>query len=155
MNAQFALDNAIIPALKLLPAYLDTHKARVMLLAIGHQESAFTARRQMGNGPARGFWQFEKGGGVKGVCQHHASLELARLLCRDRDCNFDICPIWVQLEHDDVLAAGFARLLLLTDPKPLPEDEGGGWSYYMRNWRPGKPRPNEWHESWRIANEVA
>lgn len=62
---------AIEPALRLLPPAMDTVKARVMLLAIGLQESAFAARRQAGNGPARGFWQFELGtpqsrGGVWG-----------------------------------------------------------------------------------------
>ena len=45
------------PAAKLLPG-MDSAKARVMLLAIGLQESRFEHRRQIG-GPARGFWQFE------------------------------------------------------------------------------------------------
>lgn len=153
MNARYILDNAIKPALALLPPYLNTPKAIVMMLATGYQESKFTARRQMGDGPARGFWQFEKGGGVKGVCQHRATGELARLLCRERDVSFDPLPIWVELEHDDVLAAGFARLLLLSDPKPLPDEEGAGWEYYLRCWRPGKPRPAEWADSWAFAQE--
>lgn len=52
------------PALKLLPS-MDSVRARMMLLAIGLQESRFEHRRQLGNGPARGFWQFESGGGVR------------------------------------------------------------------------------------------
>ena len=37
--------------------------ADVLLLAIGLQESRFEHRQQIG-GPARSFWQFERGGGV-------------------------------------------------------------------------------------------
>lgn len=156
MNIKFALDNAITPALKLLPGYLDTQKARVMMVAIGYQESKFKVRRQYGNGPATGFWQFEQGGGVKGVWSHSASTELARLICRARDCRFEPKAIWVQLESDDILAASFARLLLLTDPKALPEvdAEGPAWGYYLRTWRPGKPRPDEWAEAHRLAREA-
>jgi len=49
------MEKAILPALAILPAKMDTPQARVMLLAIGLQESEFAHRRQMGNGPARGF----------------------------------------------------------------------------------------------------
>lgn len=50
------------------------------------------------------------------------------------------------LEHDDVLAAAFARLLLWTDPFRLPtkSDAAGGWDLYLRTWRPGKPHPARW-----------
>lgn len=43
------------------------------------------------------------------------------------------------LEVDDVLAAGFARLLLWTDPHRLPAvgDVEGAWQLYLRTWRPG------------------
>jgi hypothetical protein len=156
MQAKFALDHVIAPALKMLPAFLDTPKARVMLLATGLQESRFIRRRQMGDGPARGFWQFEQGGGVKGVCTHSASTELARQIVHARDCEFSPRAIWAQLEHDDILAAVFARLLLLTDPKALPalDDEGGAWAYYLRNWRPGKPHPEDWDEHHLAARKL-
>ena len=78
------LRTAINPALGMLPAKMDTDAARVMLLAIGLQESRFEHRRQMGNGPARGFWQFEKGGGVKGCVQHPSSAHHLRQLCAAR-----------------------------------------------------------------------
>lgn len=145
-----ALELAIVPALALLGKHMDTPAARVMLLAIGLQESKFEHRCQLTNdpdvkGPARGFWQFEQGG-VRGVWKHHASGDLLRQLCRARDCPFDPVPIWEQIENDDVLAAGLARLLLFTDPFPLPKPEQSdkAWSYYVRNWRPGKPHPKTW-----------
>lgn len=151
------VDTVIEPALRLLPPRLDTPKARVLLMAIGLQESRFEHRYQVltggGKGPARGFWQFEEGtkasrGGVCGVFMHSATTELLRLLCRDQDCSFDPRAIWSAIETDDLLAAGLARLMLLTNPAALPEVGEGdaAWDYYLTTWRPGKPRPDSWPE---------
>jgi hypothetical protein len=142
---------AIDPALQLLPKKFDSREARTLMLAIGLQESRFEYRRQLGNGPARGFWQFEEGtrasrGGVWGVYLHSASADLLRQLGHDRDVSFDPHAIWAALEQDDVLAAGVARLMLFTNPKPLPAigDADGAWAYYLNTWRPGKPHPETW-----------
>jgi hypothetical protein len=150
----------IDPALALLPKNMDSPMARVMLLAIGLQESRFEHRYQVTNepgvkGPARGFWQFEKGG-VRGVWRHHASAEPLRLLCRERECPLDPTAIWQQIETDDVLAAGVARLLLWTDPFPLPtpDQSDKAWTYYERNWRPGKPHPEFWANNFAAATAV-
>lgn len=149
------VETALNPAMKLLPPNLDSKEARVLILAIGLQESRFEARFQLlnggGKGPARGFTQFELGtreskGGVWGVYLHSATTELLRQLCRDRDCNFDPRAIWARLEYDDVLALGIARLLLLTNPKPLPAVDAAdaAWDYYLATWRPGQPKPGTW-----------
>ena len=143
---------AINPALALLPGGMDTPRARVLLQAIGLQESRFECRRQLGNGPARGFWQFEQGtraskGGVWGVYLHPASAGFLRQLCVARGVQHSPTDIWRAIEHDDVLAAGLARLLLWTDALPLPAlgDEAGAWDLYARRcWRPGKPHPETW-----------
>lgn len=137
--------NAIRPAMTRLGLGLTT-QAHVMLLTIGLQESRFLYRRQLGNGPATGWWQFERGGGVKGVLQHPTSAPFAKLLCEGRGVTPDAPSAWAALERDDVLAAGFARLLLLTDPRPLPAvtDAQGAWDCYVRNWRPGKPHRATW-----------
>lgn len=149
------IDDAIRPALELL-GLRDTPEARVMLLAIGLQESRFEHRRQIG-GPARGFWQFERGGGVVGVLTHAASAQRAAALCAARGVDATPAAVYPALEQDDVLAAGFARLLLLTDPKPLPAvgDVDGAWAYYLRNWRPGKPHPKTWPALYARAVEAA
>ena len=65
MTLDQIMDDAVRPAMALLPARMDTPEADCMLLAIGLQESRFVHRRQIG-GPARGFWQFEKGTRVIG-----------------------------------------------------------------------------------------
>ncbi|MFC0669487.1 Arm DNA-binding domain-containing protein [Azotobacter chroococcum] len=54
--------------------------------------------------------------------------------------------VYAALEHDDILAAAFARLLLWTDPAPLPAvgEVAKSWDLYVRTWRPGKPHRNRW-----------
>lgn len=132
--------------------------AQQLMLTIAMQESAIEHRVQViasGNpGPARGWWQFERGGGVAGVMSHPASAGLARELCAALHVPFHPHDIWRCLEGHDTLAVGFARLLLWTDPRPLPTDHSGGWDYYLRNWRPGKPHPAKWPRYWRQAEEA-
>ncbi|WP_454703469.1 hypothetical protein [Achromobacter pestifer] len=145
MNLSDINQTAISPALALLPTKMDSPAARVMLLAIGLQESRFQHRRQI-NGPARGFWQFEQGGGVLGVLTHAASAALARQVCEARGVAPTTAAVYGRLENDDVLAAAFARLLLWTDAARLPavDDKDSAWALYLRTWRPGKPHPNTW-----------
>lgn len=145
-------------ALALLPRQMDTPQARVMVTAICLQESGLIHRRQMGNGPARGYPQFELGtrasrGGVWGLYLHDASRFWLDHLCAARGVQFLPESIWRALETDDVLAAGVARLMLFTDPKRLPatDDIDGAWGLYLRVWRPGKPRPETWPENHRQA----
>lgn len=140
-------------AFALLPDRMDTPEARCMLLTIGLQESRFLYRRQMNMGPAMGFWQFEKGGGVRGVLNHPASKAHVLQLCEARGCQPIVENIWQQLETDDVFAAGIARLLLWTDPKALPavDDFDASWALYLRVWRPGKPHPETWADYRRQA----
>lgn len=150
MPLQSVLHTAVMPALRLLPQGMDTAGARVMLLAIGLQESGLRYRFQLVSGkpgqkgPARGLWQFERGtsaslGGVWGVWMHPASRRWLRQLCPERRVKMDPGVIHETLERDDVLAAGVARLLLWTDPQALPsiDDEPQAWSLYLRTWRPG------------------
>ncbi|MDE4917788.1 hypothetical protein ACUXAV_005132 [Cupriavidus metallidurans] len=142
---------AMDPALAILPAAMDSPQARVMLISICLQESGLIHRKQMGNGPARGLPQFELGtrqsrGGVWGVYLHDASRFWLDKLCASRGVQFLPESIWREMETDDVLAVGVARLLLFTDPKRLPavDDADGSWGLYLRTWRPGKPRPDTW-----------
>lgn len=137
-------------AMALLPAPMDSPAARVMLLAIGLQESRFEHRYQVldggGKGPARGYWQFERGGGCAGVLRHAASRYWMHSVCKVRGCDPTPRALWLAIEHDDVLAAAAARLLLFTDPKRLPVvgDQAGALALYLRVWRPGKPHPSTW-----------
>lgn len=149
------LAEAINPALDLLPAKMRTDEARCLLLAVGRQESGFRAREQDG-GPARGLWQFERNG-VLGVMHNTASAEYLHRLIQDCDVRYGSTPIMDALETDDILAAGIARLLLWTDPWPLPRigDEEAAWELYaVHLWRPGKPDRQRWHDSYTQAKET-
>ena len=146
----------VIPAgMALLPKACDSPAARAMLIAIALQESRLAHRWQVlqggGKGPARGLLQFEQGtrasrGGVWGVYLHKTSASLLAHVCHARGVALEPGAIWRALETDDVLAVAVARLLLLTDPYPLPElaDPRGAWNLYMRTWRPGRPHPSTW-----------
>ena len=149
--------SAIDAAFALLPDRMDTRAARVALIAIGLQESGLKDRCQKlqngGRGPAHGLWQFERTGGVLGVLTHGTTRRYSFDACKARGIAADSSAVWIALEHDDVLAAVFARLLLWSDAKPLPavDDVEGMWrAYALRTWRPGKPH----HETW-AANHAA
>lgn len=136
-----ALQELIPPAMDLQPARMRSDRSDALLLAISLQESALADRRQGPDhrpGPARGLLQFEITG-VRGVMQHHASRELLRQVCAARNVPFDARSIHLRLEHDDVLAFAMGRLLLWTDPRPLPPLGAldAAFDCYARNWRPG------------------
>lgn len=162
------MQNAISVGLKHLPASMDTPSARAMLYAIALQESAGIHRWQIVNpshpermGPARGFWQFELGGGVLGVLTHVSSKPHAKNLCEHYMLNPVAYQVYALLHRPayDGLAAGFARLLLWTDAQALPEPEldqtDTAWDYYLRVWRPGKPHRSTWDECFRQGVEYA
>jgi hypothetical protein len=134
--------SAVIPAaLKFLPPRLDSFEARAMLVAIGLQESRFEHRRQI-QGPARGFWQFESAGGVYGVLTHPATKPLITPVLHALRYSPNEC--YYAIEHNDTLAAVFARLLLFSHPKALPDNASDAWRYYLDTWRPGRPHPETW-----------
>lgn len=155
------------------PAGYDVIPARLLLLTIGLQESRFTSRRQLiskivadrkvlvPEGPAIGFWQFEMGnavskGGVWGVLNHFRVGPIAKQFCRQLGIAADPKTVWLAMEANDVLAAGFARLLLLADAQALPKvgDVEGAWKCYAeRTWRPGKPHRETWTEFYNEARK--
>ena len=156
MDMHTLMTTAIEPALKLLAKFgvKSDERAEHLLLAIAKQESGLVTRWQTG-GPAHGFWQFEIGG-IRGVYNHPVSGPILRNVCKSLVIPFDIIAIYNALPHNDVLAACVARLLLLTDPKPLPADDQAeaAWDYYERNWRPGKPHEASWAANWELGSEA-
>lgn len=160
MKLNEVVKDVLTPMYKILGSKYESKLATLMLLSIGLQESKFQSRQQIiskngklvPEGPAVSFWQFEKGGGVKGVMTHIVSQGACRALCKARGVAFDAGAIWEAMKSDDILGAGMARLLLYTDPFALPkvDDDASAWELYVRVWRPGKPHPETWP-----ANHVA
>lgn len=151
----------ILPAaFDVLPPVMASTPAEAMLIAIALQESKCAARHQGGKGPARGFWQFETGG-IAGVQKHRSTAVCTRGVLAAL-CYSPTLPapeVRLAIEHNDVLACAFARLLLWTLPMPLPatrDDGDRGWAQYIDGWRPGKPRPNTWpgnySRAWNAVN---
>ena len=154
MTPELFLRIAIEPALALLPPRMDTPAARAMILAICLQESAGLKHRRQVLGPARGFPQFEVGG-IRGILGHKASkAHLANALeALAYPVTNDATVPYVAIEHNDVLAAVCARLLLWTLPTPLPcpDTPAEAYEQYIKAWRPGRPHPETWAEYYRSA----
>lgn len=152
MTTPAYLASVVIPAAyRLLPPACASPEATRMLMAIAQQESQCCARRQYRNGPARGFWQFEKGGGVQGTLSHPASAPHVARVLETLQLPALALPVWEALEHNDILAACIARLYLWTDSRPLPTDQERGWQIYRSVWRPGKPHAHTWPAAWRLG----
>ncbi len=123
-------------------------QSRLLLLVTAGQESDWSSRRQIvAPGvppPARGFWQCEKGGAVIDVMARCPTQ--LRAICAYLSIPYDIESIFEALAWNDLLALAIARLEYWLDPRVLPAigDVDGGWAYYIRNWRPGAPRPKDW-----------
>lgn len=151
------LASQVIPsAFALLPSAMASREAAALLIAIAAQESNAIHRRQHGDGPARGLWQFERPGGVRGVLRHEAVRGAVRAVLHALGYPVSERAVHLALERDDVLAACLARCLLWTLPGALPgaDEPDRGWSQYLKAWRPGKPRPETWAEHFRLAWSV-
>jgi len=149
---QTVLAKVIVPALGLLPAHMDTPEARVMLLAIGAQESGYRTRVQDAGGPARGLWQCEAP--IFGLLlSNPASSATVRALCASRAIAAWPTDMYLAVASDDIFAAAIARLILWCDPHPLPAlgDADDAWLCYQKVWGPGKPRPEDWPANYSAA----
>lgn len=164
MTPQRLYQTAIRPALDELahmgPKPIEsTPQAARFMLAIALQETGLRNRRQVvaggaEAGPAASFWQFEQGGGVKGVLTHPSSAARMAAICEAYNVQATTAGLWEAMRYQDIVAAAAARLLLFTYPKALPATEAEGWALYTAIWRPGKPHPETWPAAWKLATET-
>ena len=140
----------VVPTLEWLGRPFDSVEARVLLLAIGMQETRFEERDQGDSaieGPALGFWQFEK----PAVADFFAR---GTVLLRSRAgmlmADLPATPIaaWHAIgQGADHLACILARDLLwrgVRSPLPALGDIDGAYAQYLKAWRPGKPSRDRW-----------
>jgi len=155
MDIELFIRFSLSPAMSLLPTSMDSLAAKKILIAIALQESNLNYRRQIG-GPARGFFMFEQGGGVLGVLTHQASKPHIQRVLTSLDYSPDSDPseCYAAIEHNDILACCFARLLLWTDPSNIPTEIKGAWELYLRTWRPGRPHPEKWASNYNAAMDA-
>lgn len=152
---------AILPGVPCVSPDNSEHSwpLHVLMCAISGTESAWTARVQSGNGPAHGLFQFERAG-VSAVYYNRVAGPLLRRALQTgaydlRDWGHGPSDIWYCLREPaaDSLAVLVARLNLFSDPRALPAlpDQSGMFAYYTHNWRPGKPSPERFWESYTMA----
>ena len=156
---EIVVDHIIPAAYAVLPPIMNSPNATAMVLACGLQETKFRDRRQIGGGPGRGFWQFERGGGVKGIVTHPDTrdyLRAALVALRYEKAIGQTLMIYQALEHNDVLAAVMARLNLWWLPSALPkrDDVDGSWSQYIKAWNPGAPHRSTWDNHYALAHSI-
>jgi hypothetical protein len=158
MTPQRLLKTGIIPALADLEqqGIPDSVDARRFLLAIAMQESGLAHRRQVSTGggeggPGASFWQFEQGGGCKGVLTHKSVAARMVRACDDNNVFSTPQGLWEAMRYNDIVAATAARLLIYTLPSGLPKTAEDGWRQYIAAWRPGKPHEDTWGINWGLA----
>lgn len=139
---------AIGPAMEWLGPKYDGPGVRLQMLTTALQESRLEHRRQLGNGPAKSFYQMERTGMVRGLLRHPSQRiqSMTVVACTWRGVKAEEMAVWDAIEHDDILASTLARLGYWADPLPLPPigNVDAAWLCYLRNWRPGKPHPATW-----------
>jgi hypothetical protein len=141
--------------LKRVSGIWSDDRARVLLVAIAGQESGMKSRRQS-PGPARGWFQFEEAGGVAGVLKNPLTSAPAQNICAQLDIPPDVATVYEAIAWSDALSVAFARLLVWSDPAELPVvgERDRAWQYYIRNWRPGRARPESWSDRYAVAVET-
>ena len=124
------LHSFLLPACKpLFPEHLMDSNAQAMMLTIGLQESDLKHRQQLIgrnrnwwqsiNGPATGFWQFEKIG-IKGVIEHRTAGPMFKTVCDLLGYPTNVNVIHKAVINNDILAVALARCLLWMVPEKLP-----------------------------------
>jgi hypothetical protein len=109
----------------------------VLLLAIAIQESDLKHRVQWPSGPARSWWQIERSTAIDCCTRRKPAAKLCAEIGRD-------------YEHSDLAACAIAAGILRITRGKLPAvgDQDGAWEYYLKAWRPGKPRPEQWQKAY-------
>lgn len=161
MTPKGLLTQIIEPSLGVLSVFVDKKvdiasiEAKLLLIAIGIQESGLTARRQFGHGPARSWWQIEELTALDTI-QRWRPLK-AYLTYLEIPIPIHTATLFgYVLQYSEYAACGIARGILALDPSPLPTvgDLSGAWETYRRCWRPGKPRLEKWDSSYQLALEA-
>lgn len=151
MTPKLLLDLVVRPTLAALAKRTGvprwhTPEAECLLLAIAIQESNLAARRQTPRGPARSWWQIEP----------PTALDVwSRCVPVERFLH-DMLAHHNTMEYCDAAACAVARGILWLDPAELPElgEVLLARDYYLRCWRPGKPRLERWPEGYSAAMDA-
>ena len=155
MTPDLFLTQALVPGLSWLTTVIGNKpgagpwqndaRGRLILCAISGQESNWADVQQGGNGPGRGYFQFELETCGE-LLINPASQTMAIKVCNALKVIPQEDYVYTALLHYQNLQVAFARLDLWCDASPLPPygDEMAAWQTYLRVWRPGKPSLERW-----------
>jgi hypothetical protein len=133
---------------------LHSTAAEQLLLGTAMQESDLVYRRQLGNGPARGFFQMEPATHNDiwdNFLKYKTELadKVANLLSDPDTDKID------ELENNDRYACAMARVHYLRVPKPLPpaDDIAAMANYWKQHYNTplGAGKPSEFIAKWKKA----
>ena len=139
-------------AMALLPAHLTCAESKAMLIAIAMQSSQFSFRREL-MGHDRSFWALGAQTHIKVVAEHELTRGPIAAVCDALCYDTSVFSAYMAVEHNDILACAYARLLLSLVPGKLPSRDQPqlGWDQYLAVWRPSHPRPEPWPVHFRRA----
>ena len=120
------------PALAALPAGMATLSAQQGVLGIGLKESGYIHLRQIGTGPALGFWQMEPNTHDdmwRNFIAYRPGLKAALMSILN-----GIAPHAWRLIDNPIYAAAMCRLHLFRQSAPLPAaNDAVGWAADWKN----------------------
>lgn len=132
----------------------------VLLVAIAIQESKLKYRKQMPTGPARSFWQIEHPAALDCIrrCRPVEEFWMDKLGFSPADFASSRSSGAVAMQYSDLGACAVAAGILQLQPGRLPRVSNMhvdvAWFYYLKSWRPGKPRPDSWAKAYSEAMRV-
>lgn len=123
-------DLLVKPALAALPAALNTLSAQQGVLGIGLKESGYTYLKQLGSGPALGFWQMEPATHDDmwtNFIRYHPDLKKPLSALAGGN------PSAQALVTNPVYAAAMCRVHLFRQPDALPPSgDAAAWAAYWK-----------------------
>jgi hypothetical protein len=130
----------------------DDAPARLLLCTIAGQESAWENVQQGGDGPGRGYFQFEPETCGE-LLVNSVSHAMMFKVCAALKIEATETVVYGALLADPKLQVAMARFDLWCDRAPLPAygDEMAAWETYLRIWRPGKPSLERWSGNYLAA----
>jgi hypothetical protein len=151
MNRAIAFQQTVIrPVLAKMQA--PSLAAEELLLGTAVQESLnFTYRRQMGNGPARGYFQMEPAT-HDDIWQNYLKYNAKKAALLTSFLSSPTADKHVELENNDQYATAMARVHYMRVSEALPQQgdiqaQANYWKQYY-NTPLGKGKPAEYVEKW-------
>ena len=126
MTPSAFVSKVLVPGSDAVPPAMNTHRTRVLLMAIAGIESGWQTRVQVPGGAARSYWQLEQYGAILDVMNDPTASPVVTAFCDAWDIPTDGTTLFDAVAYLDPLAYLIARLALWQVVAPLPAISGAG-----------------------------